>query len=161
MNLPDIHAAHFLTTQIRGLNTRRFASVVTKQWLVYGKGAEGRWKNTDEVWSIIYKEVSKLKKQVLTIQIFALIILKQWPSLFQVIIKQQRSSEQREIAVNMVSVFLDETHCNLVDVSQKRYEGIYVPTKLHGVTSWAVIFTRKRNIWEGWISYFLAVHFFV
>jgi hypothetical protein len=130
-----IHAAHFLTTQIRGLNTTRFASAVTKQWLVYQKEAEGRWKNTDEVWSIIYKEVSKLKKQVLTIQIFALIIFKQWPSLFQVINKQQWRAEQREIAVNMVSVFLDETHCNLVDVLQKRYEGIYVPTKLRGVTS--------------------------
>jgi hypothetical protein len=102
-----IHAAHFLTTQIRDLNTRRFASAITKQWLVYRKGVEGRWKNTDEVLSIIYKEVSKLKKQVLTIQIFALIIFKQWPSLFQVINKQRRSAEQREIAVNMVSVFLD------------------------------------------------------
>ena len=137
-------------------NYQTLCSAVTKQWLLHRKRTEGRWKNTDEAWSIIYEEVLKLKKQVLTIQIFAFIIFKQWPSLFQVINKQQRSAE-REIAVNMVSVFLDETHCNLVDVSQKRYEGIYVPTKLHGVASWAtVIFMRKRTIWGGWISQLLS-----
>jgi len=149
MNLPDthIHAAHFLTSQTQGLIADAVPVRLRNNGWYIERGAEGRWKNTDEVWSIIYKEVTKLKKKVLTIQIFALIIFKQWPSLFQVISKQQRSAEQREMAVNMVSVFLDDTHCNLVDVSQKRYEEIYVPTKLHAVTSWATVtFTRKRTI---------------
>jgi hypothetical protein len=52
---------------------------------------------------------------------FALIVFKLWRSLFHVINKQQ-SAEKSKIAVNMVRVFLDETH--LVDVSQKCDEGI-------------------------------------
>lgn len=138
MTLWDTNAVHFLNTEMRSLNTRRCARAITKHWMVYLTGAEGRWKNTYDVWSIIYKEVSELKKQVLKIHTFTLVIFKQRTSLFPAINKQQICEGQCDIVINMISVCLDETQCNFADGSRKGFEVTLVPTYQ----------TARRHIWN-------------